>query len=167
MDQFLQAKKRKLEEVDRTEMRQAYAAQYNVQPEREYEGSDHMLGVLKRVLFRGEFLTGSQLDLNRIVAQHPKDGELKFQRLQTKDDTDWIQEEANKVYDEKQWKRTMMIWRSSLLMVLASCPSPSNIRLKKTELHDFSPSCMAPTAFTGSGDDCGEESLETSGPHDV
>ena len=131
MDQFLQARKRKLEEVDlhsvqdykamigrgdRTLMRQTYVAQYNVQPELEYEGSDHMLGVLKRVLFRGEFLTGSQLDLNKIVAHHSKDGELKFQRLQTKDDTDWIQEEANKVYAEKQWKRTMMIWRTSLLM---------------------------------------------------
>ena len=55
------------------------------------------LGSWKRLLFRGEFLKGSQLDLNRIVAHHPKDGEIKFQRLQTKDDTDWIQEEANKV----------------------------------------------------------------------
>ena len=121
VDQFLQAKRRKLEEVDlhsvqdykamigrgdRAEMRQAHTAQNHVQPEREYEGSDHMLGVLKRLLFRGEFLTGSQCDLNKIVAHHPNDGELKFQRLQTKDDTDWIQEEANKVYDEKQWKRT-------------------------------------------------------------
>ena len=87
MGQLLQAKKRKLEEVDlhsvqdykamigrgvRTDMRQAYAAQYNVQPEREYEGSDHMLGVLKRVLCRGQFLAGSQLDLNKIVAHHPQ-----------------------------------------------------------------------------------------------
>ena len=109
VDQFLQVRKRKLEEVDlhsvqdykamigrgdRTEMRQAYLAKFNVQPEREYEGSDHMLGVLMRMLFQGEFLTGSQLDINKIVAHHPKDGEVKFQRLQTKDDTDWIQEEA-------------------------------------------------------------------------
>ena len=31
---------------------EASVAKFNVQPEREYEGSDHMLGVLKHVLFR-------------------------------------------------------------------------------------------------------------------
>ena len=31
----------------------------------------------------------------------------------------------------------MMIWRASLLMMVASRPSPSNIKLKKTELDDF------------------------------
>ena len=72
-------------------------------PQRHWASSRARTGVM---LFRGEFLTGSQLDLNKIVAHHPNDGELKFQRLQTKDNMDWIQEEANKVYDDKQGKRT-------------------------------------------------------------
>ena len=54
-------------------------AKFGVEPERQFEGSGHMLGVLKRLLYRGEFLSGPQLDLNKIVANHTKDGEVKFE----------------------------------------------------------------------------------------
>ena len=108
---------------DRQEMRAAYLAKFGVEPER-----DHMLGVLKRVLYRGEFLSGPQPDLNKIVANHPKDGEVKFQ---------WIHEESNRVQNEKHWKLVLMIWRTSLLMVVATCTGPSSIKLTKAELDEF------------------------------
>eukprot|EP00439_Symbiodinium_sp_Y106_P053122 s3382_g7.t1 len=138
IDQFKLLKKRKLAEVDihsvedykamigrgdRQEMRAAYLAKFGVEPER-----DHMLGVLKRVLYRGEFLSGPQPDLNKIVANHPKDGEVKFQ---------WIHEESNRVQNEKHWKLVLMIWRTSLLMVVATCTGPSSIKLTKAELDEF------------------------------
>ncbi|CAE7766703.1 Rbm17 [Symbiodinium sp. CCMP2592] len=150
VEQFKLLKKRKLAEVDihsvedykamigrgdRQEMRAAYLSKFGTEPEREHEGSDHMLGVLKRVLYRGEFLSGSQLDLN--VANHPKDGELKFQKRQSKEDEEWIHEESNRVQSEKQWKRVLMIWRTSLLMVVATCTGPSCIHLTKADLDDF------------------------------
>ncbi|CAE7501276.1 unnamed protein product [Symbiodinium sp. CCMP2592] len=152
VEQFKLLKKRKLAEVDihsvedykamigrgdRQEMRAAYLSKFGTEPEREYEGSDHMLGVMKRVLYRGEFLSGSQLDLNKVVANHPKDGELKFQKRQSKEDEEWIHEESNRVQSEKQWKRVLMIWRTSLLMVVATCTGPSCIHLTKADLDDF------------------------------
>ncbi|CAE7323088.1 unnamed protein product, partial [Symbiodinium sp. CCMP2592] len=152
IEQFKLLKKRKLAEVDihsvedykamigrgdRQEMRAAYLAKFGVEPEREFEGSDHMLGVLKRVLYRGEFLSGSQLDLNKVVANHPKDGEVKFQKRQSKEDVEWIHEEANRVQTEKQWKRVLMIWRTSLLMVVATCAGPYSIQLTKSDLDEF------------------------------
>ncbi|CAE7365451.1 AHNAK, partial [Symbiodinium sp. CCMP2592] len=152
VEQFKLLKKRKMAEVDihsvedykamigrgdRQEMRAAYLAKFGTDPEREYEGSDHMLGVLKRVLYRGEFLSGSQLDLNKVVANHPKDGEVKFQKRQSKEDDEWIHEESNRVQSEKQWKRVLMIWRTSLLMVVATCTGPSCIHLTKADLDDF------------------------------
>ncbi|CAE6925506.1 MKK3 [Symbiodinium sp. CCMP2592] len=152
VEQFKLLKKRKMAEVDihsvedykamigrgdRQEMRAAYLAKFGTEPEREYEGSDHMLGVLKRVLYRGEFLSHSQLDLNKVVANHPKDGEVKFQKRQSKEDDEWIHEESNRVQSEKQWKRVLMIWRTSLLMVVATCTGPSCIHLTKADLDDF------------------------------
>ena len=47
---------------------------------------------------------------------HPKDEELKCYKRQPQDDFAWIQEEARKVQNEKQWERTMIICRYSLLM---------------------------------------------------
>ena len=44
---------------DRNEMRAAYLLRFKSKPEVEFEGSDHMLAVLKRTLLRGEFPTGS------------------------------------------------------------------------------------------------------------
>ena len=39
--------------------------------------------------------------------------------------------------NEKHWKLVLMIWRTSLLMVVATCTGPSSIKLTKAELDEF------------------------------
>jgi hypothetical protein len=122
---------------DRAEMRNSYKTLYHIAPETSFEGSEHYLGVLKRVLTRGEFPTGSQLDLSSIVPHHPLEGELKFQKRKSKDDNEWNEESAHDPVVEKSWRRTMMIWRTSLLMACSVCPHVGTVDLTKDKLDKF------------------------------
>ncbi len=145
-------RKRKLTEVDTTllddymamsgsgdcaEMRNAHKLLCHLSPETKHEGSEHFLGVLERVLGRCEFPTGTQLDLCSIVPHHPQEGELKFQKRKYKIDLEWKEESVHDPSVEKSWKRTMMIWRTSLLMACSVCSHAATVDPKKEALDAF------------------------------
>ena len=80
---------------------------------------------------------GDRNEMRAVVALHPKTGEMKYQKRQSKEDTEWIIEESYGASSEKQWKRMIIIWRTFFLMVVASISSPSTITLSKEELDEF------------------------------
>ena len=109
-----------LEQGDREAMCRSYSARNNnrrIDPEN--QGSDHFLALLKRALNRGEFPV---VQLKQIVPFVPEQGELHYQRRHHREKGDSYVEEAIKEPAElEKWKRTMMVWRSSLLMAVAVC----------------------------------------------
>ena len=107
---------------DRNEMRAACLLRFKTKPEVEYEGSDHM-GAQADPPPKPSSRQESLFDLNKVVALHPKPGELKYQKRQSKEDSELIIEESYKASSEKQ----------SLLMVVASISSPPTIVLTKNE----------------------------------
>ena len=111
---------------DRGELRAAYKALNGEEPPVEEEGSEHFLGVFKRVFARDEFPAGNNLNDSIIVAHHHLDGEVKHQKPKTtKDGEQYIEEEANPAWGKDQWQRRMKIFRTTLLMASAGavhCP---------------------------------------------
>ena len=94
--------------------------------------------MLKRSLARGEVPV---VQLEQIAPFMPEPGELNFQKRHNKDKSgEFYVEEAIKEPNElDQWKRTMTIWRNSLLMAVAVCQNQPAVDLTKDivdELYD-------------------------------
>ena len=88
---------------DRNEMRAAYQLRFRTKPEVEFEGSDHMLGVLKRILLRGEFPSWTS---TRLWLYTPSRGNLNTRGGNPKRTR--IIEESYGASSEKQWKRMLL-----------------------------------------------------------
>ena len=142
-------RKRKLEETDapafddykallgrgdREELRAAYKATFHRQAPVEYEGSDHLMGMVKKAVSRGEL---PALELKNLVPHLPRPGDVKFQKRKENDRESYVEEEASNPENEYDWKRTMMIFRTSLLMGIALYPVQARLRLKEEELDEF------------------------------
>ena len=108
-------------------MHDAYKATSNKQePDVEFEGSDNYFASLRKAFMRGEFPSGSTLDLKAIMAQHTLQGEVTYQEPKsTKEGTEYVKEEANEPWGKEACKRRMNIWRTSLLMASGHCGHPS------------------------------------------
>ncbi len=128
-----------LEQGDREAMLRAHAARcsgHRIDPDE--QGSDHFLAMLKRSLNRGEIPV---VKLKQIVPYMPEQGELEMQKRHHKEKTGetYVEESIKEPQEVDKWKRTMTIWRHSLLMAVAVCQNQPSVDLTKgtiDELYD-------------------------------
>ncbi len=100
------------------------------------QGSDHFLALLKRSLSRGEV---PQVTLKQIVPFMPEPGEINYQKRHHKEKTgeSYVEEAIKEPFELDKWKRTMTIWRNSLLMAVSVCQSQPAVDITKDTLDEL------------------------------
>ncbi len=126
-----------LDQGDREAMIRAHASRchgHRIDPDE--QGSDHFLALLKRSFSRGEVPI---VQLKQIVPFMPEPGEINFQKRHHKEKTgeSYVEEAIKEPFELDRWKRTMTIWRNSLLMAVAVCQSQPSVDLTKATLDEL------------------------------
>jgi hypothetical protein len=119
----------------RQELEKAYLGCYQEVAKINHQGSDHFTAVINRSLARGELV---YTDLKHIVPYMPDlDSNKSSTRKKSSDGDSYVEESIWEPSGEKQWKHTMTVFRTTLLMCLAGNPNQTKLKLTKVSLDEF------------------------------
>ena len=122
--------------MDRRSLEEAYMKVYNQpRPKLEYQGSDALLKRQARFVGRGEL---GYIQVKHLVSALPEEGErpTKTSKRFTLDGFEGTEEEEIRANPttRRQLERMHMVFRTNLLMCVASAPQFSNLTITKTDL---------------------------------
>jgi hypothetical protein len=118
----------------RQEFEKAYLGCYKEVAKISNQGSDHFTAVVNRTISRGLL---PYTDLKHIVPYMPELDSRPSKRKKTYDGEEFIEESIWEPREEKTWKQTMNVFRTTLLMCLAGNPNQTKLKLSKESLDDF------------------------------
>jgi hypothetical protein len=119
----------------RQELEKAYLGCYQEVAKINHQGSDHFTAVINRSLARDEL---AYTDLKHIVPYMPDmDSNKSSTRKKTPDGDSYVEESIWEPSGEKQWKQTMTVFRTTLLMCLTGNPNQTKLKLTKMSLDEF------------------------------
>ena len=104
----------------RQELEKAFTSCYREVAKLNHQGSDHFTAVLNRAMARGMM---PYTDLKHIVPYMPDLESKASSRKKTSDGEDYVEESIWEPREEKTWKQTMKVFRTTLLMCLACNPN--------------------------------------------
>ena len=119
----------------RQDLEKAYLKCYSEVAKINNQGSDHFTAVVNRAIGRGAV---PYTDLKHMVPYMPDFETSKTStRKKTSSGEEFVEESVYEPSGEKQWKQTMTVFRTTLLMCLAGNPNQANLKLTKESLDEF------------------------------
>ena len=118
----------------RQELEKAYTGCYKEVAKINHQGSDHFTAVVNRAMSRGMM---PYTDLKHIVPYMPDLESKTSSRKKTSSGEDYVEESIWEPKEEKTWKQTMTVFRTTLLMCLAGNPNQVKLKLTKESLDEF------------------------------